>query len=77
MLPSVAVKARKTLKEKINTKNWCLITYPAKIDLINNTTPIYSERAYRILKFRVNWANIEQGTGTQKLKNLWIAGHLC
>ena len=35
---------------------------------------------YRILKFRVNWANIEQDTAIQKLKNLltnvWIAGHL-
>ncbi len=35
---------------------------------------------YRILKFRVNWANIEQDTVIQKLKNLvtnvWIAGHL-
>ena len=31
-------------------------------------------------KFRVNWANIEQDTAIQKLKNLvtnvWIAGHL-
>ena len=35
---------------------------------------------YKILKFRVNWANIEQDTAIQKLKNLlpnlWIAGHL-
>ena len=35
---------------------------------------------YRIPKFRVNWANIEQDTAIQKLKNLltntWIAGHL-
>ena len=35
---------------------------------------------YKSLKFPVNWANIEQGTATQKLKNLltnvWIAGHL-
>ena len=34
---------------------------------------------YKILKFRVNWANIEQDTAIQKLKNLltnvWIAGH--
>ena len=34
---------------------------------------------YKIL-FRVNWANIEQDTGIQKLKNLvtnvWIAGHV-
>ena len=25
---------------------------------------------YKILKFRVNWANIEQDTAIQKLKNL-------
>ena len=35
---------------------------------------------YKILKFRVNWANIEQNTAIQKLQNLvtnvWIAGHL-
>ena len=35
---------------------------------------------YKMLKFRVNWANIEQDTAIQKLKNLlanlWIAGHL-
>ena len=35
---------------------------------------------YKILKFRVNCANIEQDTANQKLKNLvtndWIAGHL-
>ena len=35
---------------------------------------------YRILKFRVNWANIEEDTAIQKLQNLltdvWIAGHL-
>ena len=35
---------------------------------------------YRILKFRVNWANVEQDTAIQKLKNLvtnvWIVGHL-
>ena len=33
---------------------------------------------YKILKFHVNWANIEQDTAIQKLKNLltnvWIAG---
>ena len=33
---------------------------------------------YRILKFRVNWANTEQDTGNQKLQNLlrhvWISG---
>ena len=32
---------------------------------------------YKILKFRVNWANIEQDTAIQKVKNLltnvWIA----
>ena len=47
---------------------------------INSTRPIYSEKAHRIPKFRVNWANIEQDTAIQKLKNLltntWIAGHL-
>ena len=35
---------------------------------------------YKILKFRVNWANIEKDTAIQKFKNLvtnvWIAGHL-
>ena len=35
---------------------------------------------YKILKFRVNWVNIEKDTAIQKLKNLvtnvWIAGHL-
>ena len=37
---------------------------------------------YKILTFRVNWANIEQDTATQKLQNLVtnvcvrIAGHL-
>ena len=35
---------------------------------------------YKILKFRVNWANIEQDAAIQKLENLvtnvWIAGHL-
>ena len=35
---------------------------------------------YKILKFRVDWANIEQYTAIQKLQNLvtnvWIAGHL-
>ena len=36
-------------------------------------------KLYKILKFRVNWANIEQDTAIQKLQNLlanvWIAGH--
>ena len=35
---------------------------------------------HKILKFRANWANIEQDTAIQKLQNLltnvWIAGHL-
>ena len=35
---------------------------------------------YKILKFRVNWANIKPDTAIQKLRNLlttvWIAGHL-
>ena len=35
---------------------------------------------YKILKFRVNWANVEQDTAIQKLQNLvtnvWIARHL-
>ena len=33
---------------------------------------------YKLLKFRVNWANIEQDAAIQRLKNLlttvWIAG---
>ena len=35
---------------------------------------------YKILKFRVNWANIEQDTTIQNLKNLlqnvWISGQV-
>ena len=35
---------------------------------------------YKILKFRVNWANVEQDTAIHKfqnlVKNVWIAGHL-
>ena len=35
---------------------------------------------YKILKFRADWANIEQDTAIQKLKNLvtnvWIAGQV-
>ena len=34
---------------------------------------------YKILKYRVNWANIEQDTAIQKLQNLltniWISGN--
>ena len=36
-------------------------------------------KLYKILKFRINWANIEQDAATQNLKllkNVWIAGHL-
>ena len=37
-------------------------------------------KLYKILTFRVNWANTEQDTAIQKLKklvtNVWIAGHL-
>ena len=37
-------------------------------------------KLYKILKFHVNWANIEQDTAIQKLQNLvtnvWIARHL-
>ena len=37
-------------------------------------------KLYKILKFRVNWANIEQDKAIQKIQNLvtnvWIAGHL-
>ena len=36
-------------------------------------------KLYKILKFRVNWANIEQDTAIQNLKNLlrnvWISRH--
>ena len=36
-------------------------------------------KVYKILKFRINWANIEQGIAIQNLKkllkNVWIAGH--
>ena len=35
---------------------------------------------YKILKFRVNWANVEQDTAIQKLQNLqrnvWISGQV-
>ena len=35
---------------------------------------------YKILKFRVNWANIEKDTAVQKLQNLqrnvWISGQV-
>ena len=35
---------------------------------------------YRILKFRVNWANTEQDTAIQKLQNLlrnvWMSGQV-
>ena len=35
-------------------------------------------KLYKILKFRVNWANTEQHTAIQKLQNLlrnvWISG---
>ena len=40
----------------------------------------YTER-YKILKFRVNWANIEQDTAIQNLQNLqrnvWIFPDKC
>ena len=32
-VPRVAVKARKTLKEKNEYKEWCLINHPVKTDL--------------------------------------------
>ena len=44
-------------------------------------SPILKEHIelYKILKFRVNWANLEQDTAIQKLKtlltNVWIARH--
>ena len=50
---------------------------------INNTRSRYSQKAHRAFQnpqFRVNWANIEQDTAIQKLKNfltnVGIAGHL-
>ena len=37
-------------------------------------------KLYKLLKFRINWANNEQDTAAQNLKkllkNVWIAGHL-
>ena len=30
-------------------------------------------KIYKILKFRVNWANIEQDTAIQKLQNCWFS----
>ena len=42
--------------------------------------PYIQKEHTKILKCRVNWANIEQDTAIQKLQNLvtnvWIAGHL-
>ena len=46
------------------------------------TQDLYSQKEYtelyKILKFRVNWANIEQDTAIQNLQNLqrnvWISG---
>ena len=56
-------------------------TSPCIIGLTTQDPYIQKEHTelYKILKFRVNWANIEQDTAIQKLQNLvtnvWIAGH--
>ena len=67
----------------------CLISYggglgmsPFRMGLTTQDPYIQKEHTelYKILKFRGNWANIEQDTAIQKLQNLltnvWIAGHL-
>ena len=49
-------------------------TSPCIMGLTTQDSHIQKEHTelYKILKFRVNWANIEQGTGIQKLQNLQI-----
>ena len=55
---------------------------PCIMGLTNTRPYILKEHTelYKILKFRVNWANTEQDTAIQKLKklltNVWITGHL-
>ena len=67
----------------------CLISYggglgmsPCIMGLTTQDPYIQKEHTelYKILKFRVNWANIEQDTAIQKLQNLqrnvWISGQV-
>ena len=69
--------------------NVCRISYregmgtsPCIIGLTTQDPYIQKEHTelYKILKFRVNWANIEQDTAIQKLHNLvtnvWISGQV-
>ena len=69
--------------------NHCLISYvgglgtsPSIMGLTTQDPYILKEHTnlYKILKFRANWANIEQDTAIQKLQNLqrnvWISGQV-
>ena len=73
----------------IESSGHCRISYreglgmgPSIMGLTTQDPYILKEHTdlYKILKFRVNWANIKQNTAVQKLQNLvtnvWIAGHL-
>ena len=57
-------------------------TSPCIIGLTTQDPYIQKEhtKLYKIPKFRVDWANIEQDTGIQKLQNLqrnvWISGQV-
>ena len=57
-------------------------TSPCIMGLTTQDPHIQKEHTelYKILKFRVNWANIEQDTAIQKLQNLqrnvWISGQV-
>ena len=67
----------------------CLILYggglgmsPCIMEITTQNPCIQTEHTelYKILKFRVNWTNIEQDTVIQKLqtlqRNAWISGHV-
>ena len=67
----------------------CRISYRESLGMSQSIMGLTTQAPYiqkehtelnKILKFRVNWANIEQDTAVQDLQNLvtnlWIAGHL-
>ena len=67
---------------------YCRISYregqgtsPCIMGILTQDPYIQKEhtKVYKILKFHINWANIEQGTAIQNLKNLlrnvWISRH--
>ena len=66
----------------VSLGRYCLGTSPCIMGLTTQDPYIQKEHTelYKILKFRVNWANIEQDTAIQKLQNLvtnvWIAGQV-